>query len=367
MRAVWPDRIVTEQSLFQCVAEIRAACGKDAIRTVSGRGYQWRPVSPPLWRSPRVALSAAVSAAGILLAVWWAQDGSVGPEPAPSMTIAILPGANTDVALERALVQWVSSRIPATLTTGADAVDLAGRRAADVAVAVWRDAAAYGYRITTPTAEVDGRLGASDTLHAAADIGAVISETLIREQLVAAAGEDRLLASHRAALTYLMAGDVRAAEAYTKSVLAVAPEYLPARGLQVQLALAGDRPDFARAEAERILQTGRAQNRTLWTSTGYLSMADVDIVEGRLAAATDAAERALEVARLGGQQRQAGKAAEQLAAIRLRQHRESDAMTWLIAAHRFYAAARCTVGTARVDRKVRELRAGRESPARSKA
>src|SRR5215207_11668314 len=42
MEAVWPNVHVGEDSLFQCIREIRAALGDDkreAVRVISGRGY----------------------------------------------------------------------------------------------------------------------------------------------------------------------------------------------------------------------------------------------------------------------------------------------------------------------------------------
>src|SRR3954463_12513261 len=49
MDAVWPDVIVTEDSLTQAVREIRKALGAAgplAIRTVAGRGYFFDPGDP---------------------------------------------------------------------------------------------------------------------------------------------------------------------------------------------------------------------------------------------------------------------------------------------------------------------------------
>ncbi|HLH88608.1 MAG TPA: winged helix-turn-helix domain-containing protein [Xanthobacteraceae bacterium] len=55
MRAVWRKVHVSDDSLFQCIREIRAALGDDErklIRLVSGRGYLLDPVSEPA-RRPR--------------------------------------------------------------------------------------------------------------------------------------------------------------------------------------------------------------------------------------------------------------------------------------------------------------------------
>ncbi len=39
--AVWPDRVVTEQVIFQNISYLRARIGDDAIKTFSKKGYQW--------------------------------------------------------------------------------------------------------------------------------------------------------------------------------------------------------------------------------------------------------------------------------------------------------------------------------------
>src|SRR5690349_20642803 len=51
MDAVWPDTIVTEDSLTQCIADIRRAIGdsdRKSIRTVPRRGYLLEAEAPPL-------------------------------------------------------------------------------------------------------------------------------------------------------------------------------------------------------------------------------------------------------------------------------------------------------------------------------
>ena len=58
MRAVWPDVFVTDDSITQCVRDVRRALGDEAgrlLRTVPRRGYLLaagvaRAGSPPSWR-----------------------------------------------------------------------------------------------------------------------------------------------------------------------------------------------------------------------------------------------------------------------------------------------------------------------------
>ena len=55
--AIWPDAAVTDNSLAQCLAEIRRALGDDSqqiIRTVARRGYMFAaPVTTPALEFPR--------------------------------------------------------------------------------------------------------------------------------------------------------------------------------------------------------------------------------------------------------------------------------------------------------------------------
>jgi DNA-binding winged helix-turn-helix (wHTH) protein/TolB-like protein/tetratricopeptide (TPR) repeat protein len=71
--ALWPAVVVTEDSLVQCVSELRAALddGKQRfVRTVRGRGYRWEwPIEPV---ATDVAAGASAAAAGS------------GPSPTPS-------------------------------------------------------------------------------------------------------------------------------------------------------------------------------------------------------------------------------------------------------------------------------------------
>jgi len=105
MQAVWPDAVVTDDSLVQCVKEIRQAlgeAGRDWIRTLPRQGYAFvgetagavtaaPPVSSP---SPRwgnyaamASFVAAIAAVAFLVA-WRAMT------PAPPLSIAVMPLVN---------------------------------------------------------------------------------------------------------------------------------------------------------------------------------------------------------------------------------------------------------------------------------
>jgi DNA-binding winged helix-turn-helix (wHTH) protein len=42
LETIWPDRVVTEQVIFQNISLLRALFGDDAIKTFPKKGYQWQ-------------------------------------------------------------------------------------------------------------------------------------------------------------------------------------------------------------------------------------------------------------------------------------------------------------------------------------
>jgi TolB-like protein/DNA-binding winged helix-turn-helix (wHTH) protein len=143
LTANWPGVAVTEDSLTQCISEIRRALGasrRDLIRTVPRRGYMIalpdrscgevdRPVvaSPPKsawYRQTRLAIPALCGAA--VFALWgvWSLTKGVGPlsTALPTATIsrgptvAVLPfedntGDNRQIALAEGLTQGMISAL----------------------------------------------------------------------------------------------------------------------------------------------------------------------------------------------------------------------------------------------------------------
>lgn len=113
--AVWPDIAVTDDSLVQCVHEIRRALGDDEhklLKTVSRRGYRLvlsphaevaigpaaTPVAAPI-RSRRLAVAFAIGAIAFMLAattLWWSAAGPtrIAALHDPSSGIAVLPFGN---------------------------------------------------------------------------------------------------------------------------------------------------------------------------------------------------------------------------------------------------------------------------------
>lgn len=101
MDEVWPETHVTDDSLVQCVSEIRKALGAEGRRlvTVPKRGYRLEPggadVSPGVVAGTRGRWLAAAVAVAVLLAAgvaWWALRP--GPAAEASRTIAVLPFRN---------------------------------------------------------------------------------------------------------------------------------------------------------------------------------------------------------------------------------------------------------------------------------
>ena len=108
--AVWGQTVVTEDSLTQCLVEIRRALGDESrsmVRTVPRRGYLFeaqvtvREASPPDQGQPNVAAHSAGD--GVLLATPGAMAGVTPASPNSARFIALLAGA----LLVAALGWWV--------------------------------------------------------------------------------------------------------------------------------------------------------------------------------------------------------------------------------------------------------------------
>src|SRR5690242_21109093 len=76
MEAVWPNVHVSEDSLFQCIRELRSALGdseRRLIKVVSGRGYMFEaivsdePAAPPPGPSPDTAAESVPEPGGTQL------------------------------------------------------------------------------------------------------------------------------------------------------------------------------------------------------------------------------------------------------------------------------------------------------------
>lgn len=104
-RAVWGDTVVTDDSLTQCLVEVRRALGDEShelIRTVPRRGYVFEmpvgaaPDSPAAVerRAPARWLLAATAVAIAALLLWWGTARMTGDAPAPANTIAVLSFAD---------------------------------------------------------------------------------------------------------------------------------------------------------------------------------------------------------------------------------------------------------------------------------
>ncbi len=99
--AVWPDLAVTDDSLVQCIHQIRDAIGDDArtiVRTVPRRGYllDVPPHGPHAATQPRRLLSGLAAVAAILLltaAVFLIRDSN--PPAEAEIWVAVLPFAAT--------------------------------------------------------------------------------------------------------------------------------------------------------------------------------------------------------------------------------------------------------------------------------
>lgn len=120
MQAVWPDVVVTEDSLVQCVKEIRHALGEGGhewIRTLPRRGYVFvgTPRSRPRWRRLVAVGALALAAAGAFTWKLW----PASPTSHFSASTVVLPIENVtgDPAQDR-LADDLTEAISDALTRG---------------------------------------------------------------------------------------------------------------------------------------------------------------------------------------------------------------------------------------------------------
>jgi len=123
METIWPDVIVTDDSLTQCMTEIRKALGDDQhriVRTVPRRGYLFdMTVSTPAmaaknqatpvrhkWRRPSRWTLFALAVLTVAIGATWLRIGlmpaylvieSAGGHPAGEMALAVLPFTDLSV------------------------------------------------------------------------------------------------------------------------------------------------------------------------------------------------------------------------------------------------------------------------------
>ena len=140
MGAVWPNVFVTENSLVQCISDIRAALGADGaafLKTVARRGYMFSapaleappepppqpPVLAPVSRPSRALLAGGVAAAllvamlGAVLSGWWwkAPAPDLAGGPAKPLSVAVLPLTTVGSPDDGYLADGLSEDIAAAL------------------------------------------------------------------------------------------------------------------------------------------------------------------------------------------------------------------------------------------------------------
>jgi TolB-like protein/DNA-binding winged helix-turn-helix (wHTH) protein len=104
VRAVWGDTFVTDDSLVQCVADIRRALGSEChalLETFPKKGYRLNvraTPAEPAWRQRIVAVAAAGLVVALSLA-FWLQDNSAALPSRPA--IAVMAIKDLSVADER--------------------------------------------------------------------------------------------------------------------------------------------------------------------------------------------------------------------------------------------------------------------------
>lgn len=158
LAAVWPGVVVNEESLSQCVRELRAALGDDGpamIKTVARRGYLFdaaveAPAPPQAAATApqgkrhwaRWALGGAALFAGLLLAARWEPPpAAVEPAASARRAIAVMPfsapASDRQDYFAEAVTEDLASglaKLPDTLVVAPASVTVAAARATDVRV-----------------------------------------------------------------------------------------------------------------------------------------------------------------------------------------------------------------------------------------
>lgn len=180
--AVWPGVVVTDDSLVQCVSDIRAAlgdAGRDLLRTVPRRGYRLDVAAPPTTAGPRLqepramlpphggfVLTVALLAFALLgLVVWQLKPpAEVARPPAHASTIAVLPfGGDTSADTSAALAAGMAEDLVGDLARNID-MRLISARSSFAAGAASGEVPAIARRLGARYL-VDGRVRAEpDTL-----------------------------------------------------------------------------------------------------------------------------------------------------------------------------------------------------------
>ena len=354
---VWPDRVVTEQSLFQCIAEIRAVCGKETIRTYPGRGYRWRGNQRIFRPVQLVAAALGISFFAAVVAFGPNRQASTTEQ---SLRIAVAPSPGAFAAIEHELVDWLLTNIPAELSTGAAAVSDAISKNVDVLIELHGDPEnnrldTIFYTLSFADRELSGRLEPGDARDIAVSLGELVRETFSSSTYFGSNPADTVRRSHRSALSYWMSGETEKALFHARDVVEQDPLFLPGQQTMAGLELTQGRVADATRRIEQMRSTGQREDDAAWSVAADLILAELNLGRGDFEAASSSASSAYEVAIEQGLNRQAGKAAELLARASIAQAERQTAVQWLAKAHQKYEISNCSVGMARIDRELRDF------------
>jgi TolB-like protein len=177
--AVWGDIAVTEDSLVQCIGDIRRALGadRDAVTTVPRRGYRLEPPAAGRARRPWRGWSLAAAAVVAAGAAWWAAREA---EPTVPPLVAVLPfEALSDDAAPRRLAAGLTDDLITDLTRFREFGVLAGnttRGYADADPRRVRDELGVQFVVTGSIDRQEGTVRVTAQLADAATGGSLWSE-----------------------------------------------------------------------------------------------------------------------------------------------------------------------------------------------
>lgn len=296
--AVWPGVVVTDDSLVQCVSDIRAAlgdAGRDLLRTVPRRGYRLDVSSPPTTAGPELqgpralrahsgfVLAVALLALALLILVVWQRK-----PPAEAVrlsvhasTIAVLPfGGDTSADTSAVLAAGMAEDLVGDLARNID-MRLISARSSFASGAASGEVPAIARRLGARYL-VDGRVRAEpDTLQLRVQlIDGLDGHVVWTDDSQITASN---LATQREALLRRIAGSVRTSMIWDQKRLALGsvPSSLDTYTLTLR-ALANKHRMSAEATREARSELAEALRRQpdyapAWAVLGYVNALDAGL------------------------------------------------------------------------------------------
>jgi DNA-binding winged helix-turn-helix (wHTH) protein/Tfp pilus assembly protein PilF len=295
--AVWPGLAVTDDSITQCIGEIRRALGPEGslLRTVPKRGYLLQPApdsaAPPRvrsrrWRAAALLLGSGMALVALVVLVRPSTPVAWRPGPSPSAVLPVADPAPPPSAASPARVLLEQGRAAAYRANGNRGENwLAARALFEKAIAAEPDfAPAYAEAAFTHTNMASSGLSPDP----AAELRAAEA---LAERAVALAPDLPVVHAARAAVFRLQRRPSDALAAYRRAVELDESQHPSRANIGWMLILLGE-PDGAVEPVLRSMALAEANHPFTGTWLTYLGIAELQIGRGDHGA--DRFRRALE-------------------------------------------------------------------------